>query len=622
MAAAATSALIEEGKVFGFLKTAKAAALSAVDYEAPSSSQDYCKALLNYREAIKHLNLVLQSDHPSVTGEFKCMVKTQINQYAKRRDLLAAKGWCPPDWDNTNNDTADADEWFNTVWHRHTVSARGKISYAVRQIRNFGNLERRILEFNVFAKEIYILKDGREYRKFAFSDLKAVAIEECGHDCRDLPDATFGAAVMMTRKYRFILADMEELNSLIKLFERILQNTHMTPATMKERVEHIVLHAGPAEVCCKNKNLSYAGGNSNWLKSRPYWITAGRKFISVFENREAFVKKSSPVMAFSIKEVQMDAVIRQVEEARLEDDSDGVDIAIDRFSFRFARFEDAEDWGAVLTRCTSLTTKDESRLLDLRNMGLTAVKSDIQALDRVCKANCRSDGAMKLLTKLWNTVYPGIDCPDMASKGGALDATQRSWSRNFGFVHTDPRVSLEGTELSGCGLLPAHALLYYASAAPDAFRKLLITATKTKPRFRVGSSMIEICDQLLMLTGLSRGAAGPVRDRAPHLAYLQLSSLRAKVARMSKKFKIMSRRPVFSMCPQFFLQLCCEALCKAARNFARFKLEDSHKSPRSRKNNDSDDAVARVMNEVNSVLRQHPITLPILQGLDHSKSLS
>ena len=27
-----------------------------------------------------------------------------------------------------------------------------------------------------------------------------------------------------------------------------------------------------------------------------------------------------------------------------------------RFSFRFARFEDAEDWGAVLTRCTSLTT--------------------------------------------------------------------------------------------------------------------------------------------------------------------------------------------------------------------------------------------------------------------------
>ena len=32
----------------------------------------------------------------------------------------------------------------------------------------------------------------------------------------------------------------------------------MTPATMKERVEHIVLHAGPAEVCCKNKNLSYA----------------------------------------------------------------------------------------------------------------------------------------------------------------------------------------------------------------------------------------------------------------------------------------------------------------------------------------------------------------------------
>ena len=28
----------------------------------------------------------------------------------------------------------------------------------MRQIRNFGNLERRILKFNVFAKEIYILK--------------------------------------------------------------------------------------------------------------------------------------------------------------------------------------------------------------------------------------------------------------------------------------------------------------------------------------------------------------------------------------------------------------------------------------------------------------------------------
>lgn len=574
------------------MKVAHASAQSAVNFESKSQSQDFCNALQSYGDAVRHLNLVLNSGHPSITDEVKNEIKKRKSQYTKRQDLLASKGWCPPGWDDAGNvggASAGANEWLNQVWHDLTLSARGKVFYAVKQIR-FNKMERRILEFNVFDKEINILKDGRASRTFKFSDLRSVIIET--HKCADLHEPKFGATIAMPKKYRFLLADMDELNSLIKLPERILQKSHMTLGTLKERVEHIALHSGKMDVCCKSHK--YAG--NHWSKFRPFWVVLGRMHISIFETREACIQKHRPRMLLSIKEFDEMKV-------RPPEDDHGLVLTIDRFLFRLTRPEDAEDCLSAMRCCKFLMPAQEYRLLELRKIGLKMVASDIQALDQAYTANCRSEGAIQLLKELWTCVFPEYPCPELASKNNVKADTQ-SWSRNFGFTHTDPRVSLEGDEFTGCGLLPVHALLYYAKAAPAAFKKLLDTANKTKPRFPVASSMIEICDQLMLLTALNRKASPIARSRAPHLAYLQLSGLRAKVSHMSKKFKGRSGSPSESTCPKLFLQLCCEALCKAARNFAHSQRDDP------------EEEVARVIQYVNMSLLQHPVKMPILEGLD------
>merc|ERR1719198_652317 len=129
--------------------------------------------------------------------------------------------------------------------------------------------------------------------------------------------------------------------------------------------------------------------------------------------------------------------------------------------------------------------------------------------------------------------------------------------------------------------------------------------------------MIEICDHLMMLTGLLHSQPAAAIYRAPHLAYLQLSGLRTKLKKMSKRFKSSILRSAASPCPPLFLQLCCEALCLAARNFA---LAQSIASPNTRRKNDSDDEVARVIKYVNTELLHHPTKLPILEGLDSTRS--
>merc|ERR1712151_1067466 len=107
------------------------------------------------------------------------------------------------------------------------------------------------------------------------------------HHVPELPEATYGATVVMRKKYRFLLANSDELNSLIKLYERILQNSHMS------------LHAGDVEVCCKM--AKYAGGHQ-WNKFRPFWVVLGHSHISIFENRHAYTNRDRPLMLLSVNE--------------------------------------------------------------------------------------------------------------------------------------------------------------------------------------------------------------------------------------------------------------------------------------------------------------------------------